>query len=86
MNPLFNMMNGSKNSPISMIQSVLKSGNPQQAMMDMLKNKNPQAYQQLQQMMSSGQNPQDILNAMLSNMNPQQRQQIENIAKQFGFK
>lgn len=77
MNPLKSIM-GNMN-PMNM-------GNPQQMLMNMLSQKNPQAFQQFQMLMNSGQNPQMILNQMMGNLNPQQKQQLEQMAKQFGIR
>lgn len=77
MNPLKSIM-GNMN-PMNM-------GNPQQMLMNMLSQKNPQAFQQFQMLMNSGQNPQMILNQMMGNLNPQQKQQLQQMAKQFGIR
>ena len=55
-------------------------------LMNMLSQKNPQAFQQFQMLMNSGQNPQAILNQMMGNLNPQQKQQLQQMAKQFGIR
>ena len=81
-NPLFNMMNP---NPMNLLQGIM-GGNPQQMLMNMLQKQNPQGYQQLQQMMNSGQDPQQILNEMMSKMTPEQKAQLQNIANQFGIK
>ena len=81
-NPLFNMMNG---NPAQIINQMASTG-PQQMLMNMLKQQNPQGYQQLQQMMNSGQDPQQILNELTSQMTPQQMQQLKAYASQFGIK
>ena len=78
-NPLKAMMGG---SPI-MNQIPRK---PQEMAMNLLKQRNPQGYQMLQQMMSSGRNPQDILKEMTSKMSPQQIEQIRQMASQFGIR
>lgn len=77
MNPLKSIM-GNMN-PMNM-------GNPQQMLMNMLSQKNPQAFQQFQMLMNSGQNPQMILNQMMGNLNPQQKQQLQQMAKNFGIR
>ena len=81
-NPLFDMMNG---NPAQII-SGLANANPQQLALNMLRSQNPQAYQQFQQLMQSGQDPQQILNQMTSQMTPQQMQQLKAFASQFGIK
>lgn len=81
-NPLFNMMNGNPSQIINQMASM----SPQQMLMNMLKQQNPQGYQQLQQMMNSGQDPQVILNQLTSKMSPQQMQQLKAYASQFGIK
>lgn len=80
MNPLKSIM-GNMN-PINM----MNMGNPQQMLMNMLSQKNPQAFQQFKMLMNSGQNPQVILNQMMGNLNSQQKQQLEQMAKQFGIR
>ena len=81
-NPLFDMMNP---NPMNLLKGIM-GGNPQQMLMNMLQKQNPQGYQQLQQMMNSGQDPQQILNEMMSKMTPEQKAQLQNIANQFGIK
>ena len=74
MNPLMNMMN---------TQHMM---NPLQMLLGMLQQRNPQAFNQLQQLMQSGQNPQVLLNNMMGQLTPQQKQQFENVANQYGLK
>ena len=81
-NPLFNMMNP---NPMSLVKGMM-NGNPQDMLMNMLKQQNPQGYQQLQQLMNSGQDPNKILEQMMGNLNPQQKAQIQQMAKQFGIR
>ncbi len=59
--------------------------NPQQMLMNMLSQKNPQAYQQFRMLMNSGQNPQMLLSQMMNNLNGNQKAQLEQMAKQFGL-
>lgn len=82
MNPLKDMINP---NPMNMIQG-LASMNPQQMAMNMLRQQNPQAFQQVQGMMQSGQDPQQILSQMMDQMTPQQKQQVQAMAQQFGIK
>ena len=81
-NPLFDMMNG---NPMKIIGQMANT-NPQQLLMNMLKQQNPNGYEQLQQMMNRGQDPRQILNQLTSNMTPQQMQQLKAYASQFGIK
>lgn len=81
-NPLFDMMNG---NPMQIIGQMANT-NPQTLLMNMLRQQNPKGYDQLQQMMNSGQDPQQILNQLTSNMTPQQMQQLKAYASQFGIK
>ena len=60
--------------------------NPQQILLGMLQQRNPQAFNQVQQLMQSGQNPQVLLNNMMGQLTPQQKQQFENVANQYGLK
>ena len=60
--------------------------NPQQMLLGMLQQRNPQAFNQVQQLMRSGQNPQVLLNNMMGKLTPQQKQQFENVAYQYGLK
>lgn len=80
-NPLFNMMNP---NPMNLVKGMM-NGNPQDMLMNMLKQQNTQGYQQLQQLMNSGQDPNKILEQMMGNLNPQQKAQIQQMAKQFGI-
>lgn len=81
-NPLFDMMNV---NTMNLFQGMM-GGNPQQMLMTMLQKQNPQAFQQLQQMMNSGQDPNKILEQMMSQMTPQQKAQMQQMASQFGIK
>lgn len=72
-------------NPMNMLQG-LASMNPQQMAMNMLKQQNLQAFQQVQGMMQSGQDPNQILSQMMDQLSPQQKQQIQAMAKQFGIK
>lgn len=74
-NPLFNMMNQ-------------QNGNfgTQQMLMTMIQQNNPRGYQQLKQLMSSGQDPKKVLEQMTSQMSPQQLNQIQAMARQFGIR
>lgn len=60
--------------------------NPEAMLMNMLAQKNPQAYQQFIQFRNSGQNPQEILNSLTANIPQQEMQQIRAIAAQFGIR
>lgn len=60
--------------------------NPEAMLMNMLAQKNPQAYQQFIQFRNSGQNPQQILNSLTANMPQQEMQQIRAVAAQFGIR
>lgn len=60
--------------------------NPEAMLMNMLAQKNPQAYQQFIQFRNSGQNPQQILNSLTANMPQQEMQKIRAIAAQFGIR
>lgn len=44
--------------------------NPQQMLLGMLQQRNPQAFNQVQQLMQSGQNPQVLLNNMMGQLTP----------------
>ena len=60
--------------------------NPQQMLLSMLQQRNPQAFNQVQQLMQSGQNPKVLLNNMMGKLTPHQKQQFENVASQYGLK
>ena len=64
----------------------LPMSNPETMLMNMLAQKNPQAYQQFIQLRNSGQNPQQILNSLTANIPQQEMQQIRAIATQFGIR
>ena len=60
--------------------------NPQQMLMGMLQQRNPKAFNQVQQLMQSGQNPQVLLSNMMGQLTPQQKQQFDSVANQYGLK
>ena len=82
MNPLKDMINP---NPINMLQG-LANMNPKQLVMNMLQQQNPKEFQQVQDMMQSGQDPNKILSQMMDQLSPQQKQQIQAMAKHFGIK
>ena len=69
-----------------MMTNPAPSNGPEVMLMNMLAQKNPQAYQQFIQFRNSGQNPQQILNSITANMPQQEIQQIKAIAAQFGIR
>lgn len=81
-NPLKDMFG--KSNPISSMMNVM--ANPQQAVMEMLRQRDPQSYQMVQQMMASGEDPQKILSGMTSKMSPEQVEQLKQMASQFGIR
>ena len=81
-NPLFNLMNPNMEN----IVNGFLNGNPQTMLMNALKSKNPQAYEQLTQLMQSGADPNQVLNQMVNNLTPEQKQQAKQMAQQFGIK
>ena len=60
--------------------------NPQQMLLSMLQQRNPQAFNQVQQLMRSGQSPKLLLSNMMGQLTPQQKEQFENVAYQYGLK
>lgn len=52
--------------------------------MNILKQKNPQGYNMINQLRQNGTNPNAMLNQIMGNMQPQQRQQLLQNAKQYG--
>lgn len=88
-NPLFSMMKGMNNmspfgnNPVSML---MNGGNPQQILMSMLQQQNPQAYQQVQEMMRVGKNPKDVIKQLTSTMDQSQIAYIMQMANRFGIK
>ena len=60
--------------------------NPQQMLLGMLQQRNPQAFNQVQQLMRSGQSPKLLLSNMMGQLTPQQKEQFENVAYQYGLK
>ena len=83
-NPLFDIMQGK--NPLQMFNNIMLNANPQDMMLKTLQQQNPNAYNQLQNLMNSGADPQVVLNQMLLQLTPQQKQQLEQLAKQFGVK
>lgn len=55
-----------------------------QMLMSRLQNKNPQAYQFVNQAMNNGGNPNAVLNQMMKNCTPEQKQQLIQQAKNYG--
>lgn len=88
-NPLFNLMSGMMENNSNPLSALMGGGggnmNMQQMMMGMLQKQNPQAFQQINQMMQSGQDPKALVQKQLSGMNPQQINQLKQQASQFGI-
>lgn len=82
-NPLKSMLGGM--NPMNIIQGMMGS-NPQEMLINMLKQKNPQGFEQLKQMQESGQDPNKILEGMMSKMTPEQKAQIQQFGSQFGIR
>lgn len=75
MNPLKAMMSNSLNIPT----------NPQQMLMNMLRQQNPQGFNQLQALMSSGQDPQKLVQMYMNQMTPSQLNTIQQMANKLGI-
>lgn len=73
-------------NPLKSMMGQMNPMNLQQMAMDLLRQRNPQGYQQLQQLMQSGQDPKKITQQMMSNLSPQQKAQVEQMAHQFGIR
>lgn len=73
------------NQIFNMFSNATRNINPQNMLMNLLSQRNQQAYNQLQTLMQSGANPQQIVQNQLSQMNPQQLQQIKQFGKQIGL-
>ena len=80
-NPIFNMFNGGNNAMPQINQPL----NPQNMLMNVIRQRNPQMFQQFQQLMTSGVNPQQLVQQQVSHMTPQQIQQVKNVGRQFGI-
>lgn len=52
-------------------------------LMNMLKQKNPQGYNMINQLRQSGGNPNDLLKQVMGKASPEQRQQLLNTAKSY---
>ena len=63
--------------------------NPMQMLMNQLqtqiKAKNPQLFQQFQNLVKNQNNPREVLNQMTSKYTPQQMEQFKSFAKGFGI-
>ena len=63
--------------------------NPMQLLMTQLQNqlkaKNPQVFQQFQNLQKNQNNPEEVLNGMLKNYTPEQLQQFRQFANGFGI-
>lgn len=89
MNPLKSLMGGGGNNPLMnmiggnnpLLGMLSSGGNPQQMLMNMLKQNNPQAYQQIEHMMKSGMNPQQAMQQM--GISQDQIAQVKNQAQGF---
>jgi hypothetical protein len=68
------------------VNPLMNMMNPQQMLLGMLQQRNPQAFNQLQQLMQSGQNPQVLLSNMMGQLTLQQKQQFDSVANQYGLK
>ena len=55
-----------------------------QTLMSSLKNKNPNGYNMINQLINNGGNPEQVLKQIMGNISPEQRQQILNQAKSYG--
>lgn len=73
MSLLLNMMNGGKSNQMLMNMA-----------MGMLQKQNPQAFQQVQQLMNSGANPEELVKQELKNRSPEEIQQIKKMASSYG--
>ena len=59
--------------------------NPMQILMNQLKMRNPQAFQQFQNLQKSQNNPQEFLKQMTNQYTPEQMKNFRQYAKGFGF-
>ena len=73
MSLLLNMMNGGKSNQMLMNMA-----------MGMLQKQNPQAFQQVQQLMNSGVNPEELVKQELKNHSPEEIQKIKKMASSYG--
>lgn len=85
---LSNMGGMGQNNPMQMFMQMFKGGKPnQKAIMGMLKQQNPQLFNQVQEM--TGGNPNNAKNMVLEkvkngNFSKEQFEQFKGMAKQFG--
>lgn len=54
-------------------------------LMNQMKAKNPQMYQQIETMMNNKENPQELLKQITGNYTPEQKEQFKNYLKGFGI-
>lgn len=75
MNPLMNQMNN------NLLQNVVNSNNPMSIAMSLLQQKNPQMFNQIENMMSSGITPQQAMQRLGIDAN-QFNQMVSNFSRQ----
>lgn len=88
-NPILNgLMGGQNSNPMSLIMNMMNGGNSNKMLMDMamgmLQKQNPQAFQQVQQLMQSGRNPEELINEQLKQYKPEQVQELKKMATTYG--
>lgn len=80
--------NNTELNPMTLIMNMMNGGKSNQMLlnmaMGMLQKQNPQAFQQVQQLMNSGANPEQVLRQELSRHSPEQIAQLKNLATTYG--
>lgn len=84
-NQIFNMFNSMVSNQNSNPFGNASMLNPQNMILNMMKQQNPQMFQAMNQIMQSGANPQQLVQQQLRNMNPQQIEQAKQMARQMGM-
>ena len=62
-----------------------QSFTPQNMIMNMVKQNNPQVFNQIQTLMQNGVNPEQYARNQIANASPQQVEQVKQVARQFGI-
>lgn len=88
-NPVVNnIQQTSAANPMQLILNMMGGGQSTNMLMNMamgmLQKQNPQAFQQVQQLINANANPLQLINQELSNYSPEQTQQFKNMALSYG--
>lgn len=88
-NPIINNLKQPQQpNAMSLLLNMMSGGKSNQMLMNMalgmLQKQNPQAFQQVQQLMNSGANPEQLLRQELKRHSPEEINQLKNMASSYG--